>query len=78
VAFIDAEIERLIKLEKVLVTDNRQRIEYKSSAAIILGQEASDRLLRFETQLSREIARMRRFVSGFGPSIEQRCEEFVL
>ena len=78
VALIDIEIERLTELEKILETIDRERREFKLSAAVIPGPEVSDRLLRCETQLSPEIARIRRFVSRLGPGIEQRCEEFVL
>lgn len=58
VASIDSEIERLTNLEKVLKIIESQRTEYQSSAAIIPGQEASDRLLRYETHFSREIDRV--------------------
>jgi hypothetical protein len=58
VALIDCEIERLTRLEKALETEERQRLEHKSSAAIIPGQEVSDRLLRYETHLSREIEKV--------------------
>ena len=58
VEFIDAEIERLTELEKAMAAANRQRIDYKLSAAIIPGQEVTDRLLRYETHLSREIDRI--------------------
>jgi hypothetical protein len=50
-----AEIKRLIELEKSLEAADRLRIEHKSSAVLIPGQEASERLLRRETRLSREI-----------------------
>ena len=56
-ASIDREIERLTELEKFLEIIERQKIKYTSSAAIIPGQEASERLLRYETHLSREIDR---------------------
>jgi len=52
---IDEEMARLAKMEEALETLSRERIEYKSSAAVIPGQEVSDRLLRYETHLSREI-----------------------
>jgi len=58
VAALDIEIERLTELEKFLETSDTQRIEYKLPAAIIPGQEASERLLRYETHLSREIDRI--------------------
>lgn len=54
---IDAEMERLEKLEEALDTIGRERIEYKVSAAVIPGPKVSDRLLRYETHLSREIDR---------------------
>jgi hypothetical protein len=56
--FMDAEIKRLTKLENILETDDKKRIQYKLSAAIIPGHEASERLLRYETHLSREIDRI--------------------
>jgi hypothetical protein len=55
---VDAEIDRLRGLEEMLEAEERQRIGYKSSASMIPGQEASDRLLRRETHLSREIERI--------------------
>jgi len=58
VAFMDREIERLTEIEKLVETADTQRLEYKSSAAIIPGQEASERLLRYETHFSREIDRI--------------------
>jgi hypothetical protein len=57
-AFIEAEIKRLTKIEKVLEAIDRRRIEYKTSAAVIPGQEALDRLVRYEVHLSREIDRI--------------------
>jgi hypothetical protein len=57
-AMIDAEIARLAKMDEVLETIGRERIEYKVSAAVIPGPEVSDRLLRYETHLSREIDRI--------------------
>ena len=57
-AMIDAEIARLAKIDEVLETIGRERIEYKVSAAVIPGPEVSDRLLRYETHLSREIDRI--------------------
>ena len=56
-ALLDSEIERLTELEKILDATERQRLEYQSSAAIIPSHEASERLLRYETHLSREIDR---------------------
>ncbi len=58
IACIDTEIESLTSEENLLRTEDRQRIEYKSSAAIIPGPEILDRLLRLETHLSREIDRI--------------------
>jgi len=55
---IDSETERLTKLEKDLVADDPLRMEYKKSAAVIPCQDVSDRLLRYETHLSREIDRI--------------------
>jgi len=55
---IDAEIARRKGLEKGLVADEQARIEYEVSAAIIPGQQALDRLLRYETHLSREMDRI--------------------
>src|ERR1700722_9919602 len=46
VACIDTEIESLTSEENLLRTEDRQRIEYKSSAAIIPGPGILDRLLR--------------------------------
>jgi hypothetical protein len=58
VALIDAQIERITELEKILETENRQKMLFTKSAAVIPGQEASDRLIRYETHLSREIDRI--------------------
>jgi hypothetical protein len=58
VATMDTEIKRLTKLEKMLTANDRKRMQYQSSAAVIPGQQASDRLLRYETHLSREIDRI--------------------
>ena len=57
-ATIDAEIARITTLEEALETIGRERSEYKSMAATIPGPEVSDRLLRYETHLSREIDRI--------------------
>jgi len=57
VTYVDSEVERLTELEKFAGKADTQRIEYKSSAAIIPSQEISERLLRYETHLSREIDR---------------------
>jgi len=58
VPFIDAKIERLKELEKGLLGIEVQRLAFKLSAAVIPGQEVLDRLLRYETHLSREIDRI--------------------
>jgi hypothetical protein len=58
VASIDPEIERRTTLKKILGINERQRLKDKSSAALIPGQEVSDRLLRYETHLSRKIDRI--------------------
>jgi hypothetical protein len=58
VALIDAEIERLADLEKALETIEQGRARYKTSAAVIPGQQSSDRLVRYEAHLSREIDRV--------------------
>jgi hypothetical protein len=42
IALIENEIEHLIELEKILETNDRQRMEYKLYAAVIPCQEASD------------------------------------
>jgi hypothetical protein len=52
---IDAEIERLKNLEQILEATDRERSLYRSVAAFIPAQEISDRLMRYETHLSREI-----------------------
>lgn len=55
--FIDSRIAELEMLATALESFGRQRNEYKTWAAIIPGQEVSERLLRYETHLSREIDR---------------------
>jgi hypothetical protein len=57
VALIDAEIARLTRLAKALEAVQQQRAQYKTSAAVIPAQELSDRLVRYEAHLSREIDR---------------------
>ena len=57
VALIDAEIERLADLSKRLEAFQKVRAQYQTSAAVIPGQEVSDRLIRYEAHLSREIDR---------------------
>jgi hypothetical protein len=58
VAAINSEIQRLTIVEQTLEQDSVERIAHKLSAALIPGQEVSDRLLRYETHLSREIDRI--------------------
>ena len=58
VEVIDQEIERLTKMEKQLEDAVRGRMLYKWLAAVIPGQEVSDRLMRNETHSSREIDRI--------------------
>jgi hypothetical protein len=58
VEWIEAEIKRLTVLEKMLEANDRQRMEYKTLAAVIPGQEESDRLLGNETHFSREIEKI--------------------
>jgi hypothetical protein len=58
IELIDSEIERLKQLEQILEAAARERSVYRSFAAIIPGQEISDRLMRYETHLSREIDRI--------------------
>jgi hypothetical protein len=58
VALIDAKIESTTELEKILETEKLKRMLFTKSAAVIPGQEASDRLMRNETHLSREIDRI--------------------
>jgi len=58
VELIDHEIERLKDLEEKLNKVDQKKIQYKSCTALIPGQEASDRLLRYETHFSREIDRI--------------------
>lgn len=57
-ALIDREIEDLSMRETSLQTQNDRRQAYASLAAIVPGQEVSDRLMRYETHLSREIDRI--------------------
>jgi len=57
-AAIDSEIKRLAALENCLEIADMQRGRYKASAAIIPGQETSERLLRYETHFGREIDRI--------------------
>jgi hypothetical protein len=54
----ECEIEILKQLEKALEEDDAQRVAYKTSGAVIPGAEISDRLMRYETHLSREIERI--------------------
>ncbi len=55
---IDAQIDHLAEVEELLKIHDRQRIEWKSSAAVVPSQEGSDRLMRNETHLGREIDRV--------------------
>jgi hypothetical protein len=57
VVFLKTEIDRLTGLEKILRTIDQQRMEYRSSVAIIPAPKVSDHLMRYETHLSREIDR---------------------
>ncbi len=57
VAISDAEIERLTERGKKGARRGTEAA-YKLSAAVIPGQEVSDRLMRSETHLSREIDRI--------------------
>jgi len=58
VTLIDREIERLTKLEKELEAADLQRVAYKTAGSLIPGAEVSDRLIRYETHLTREIERI--------------------
>jgi hypothetical protein len=55
---VDGEIERLKELEEMLEAEERRRIKFKSVAAFVPGQEVSDRLLRVDAHLSREIEKV--------------------
>jgi hypothetical protein len=55
---IDDEIEHLTELQKMLEAADQEKIQYRLSAAVIPGPQASDRLLRLEVHLSREIDRI--------------------
>ena len=57
VDMIDAQIGCLKEREKILEATDQQRMDYRSSAAVIPSQEASDRLMRFEAYSSRELDR---------------------
>jgi hypothetical protein len=57
VEFLDGEIAKQEAQEQHLKILDEMRREYKASAAIIPSQEASERLMRYETHLSREIDR---------------------
>lgn len=57
-ALIDREIESLTMRETFLETGNDRRQAYASQSAIVPGQEVSDRLLRYETHLTRETDRI--------------------
>jgi hypothetical protein len=58
IELIDHEMKRLTKLEKSLKDADHMKSQYKLSASLIPGQEASDRLLRYETHFTREIDRV--------------------
>jgi hypothetical protein len=58
VALLDAKIEGITELEETLETEKLKRTLFKRFAAVIPGEEASDRLMRYETHLSREIDRI--------------------
>ena len=55
---IGEEIERLTVLAKRLTADEFTRAHYKTAAAVIPGQEVSERLIRYEAHFSREIDRV--------------------
>ncbi len=55
---IDAEIELLAKREKFLEAVEGDRNHFKACAGLIPSQEVSDRLIRFETHLDRQIDRI--------------------
>jgi hypothetical protein len=54
---IDEQIERLTVQAKTLTAEEMTRAHYKMSAAVIPGQDVSDRLMRYESHFSREIDR---------------------
>jgi hypothetical protein len=58
VGLIDDEIEHLTRMKKRLKAFQEERAQYQTSAAVIPGQEVSDRLIRYEAHLSREIDRI--------------------
>jgi hypothetical protein len=58
VALIDAKIESITELEKILETEKLKRMLLTKFAGVIPGQEVSDRLMRGETHISREIDRI--------------------
>ena len=54
VAFIDTQIDLLTELEKEVRDHDLKRLSTRLYTGLIPGQEASDRLLRYETTLSRQ------------------------
>jgi hypothetical protein len=56
-AMIDDQIARFQELEVILAVEDRQRLKYRASAAMVPGPEVSDRLMRYGAHLSREIER---------------------
>jgi hypothetical protein len=58
VELINSEIERLTHRGESLQAEDAERLAYESIAAIIPDQGVSDRLMRYETHLSREIDRI--------------------
>jgi len=58
IKLIDRDIDGLKDQEKILDAEMLKKGEFKRSAAFIQGPEVSDRLMRYETHLSREIERI--------------------
>jgi hypothetical protein len=58
IKLIDRDIDGLKDQEKILDAEMLKKGEFKRSAAFIPGPEVSDRLMRYETHLSREIERI--------------------
>jgi hypothetical protein len=52
---LNAEIKHLSEIEARNRAQDKERINYRSSAAVIPTQEAMDQLLRYATHISREI-----------------------
>jgi hypothetical protein len=57
IAHIDDYIEILTKLEESLMASDQRRSYFKACAGLIPSQEDSDRFLRYETHLERQIDR---------------------